>query len=79
MKNDIPSGTAMTIAAPAFDDPVMRYTFSAGDRGALTPSTTRWSNAAANSAFVNTGRNVIRAYDYLYDAKCGRVGFRARR
>jgi len=78
MKTDIPSGTAMSIAAPAFDDAVIGYTFSAGDRGALTPSAIRWSKAAGNSAFVNTGRNVIRAYDYLYDAKCGRVGFRAR-
>jgi hypothetical protein len=78
MKTNIPSGTAMSIAAPAFANAVMRYTFSVGDRGALTPSAIRWSKATGNSAFVNTGRNVIRAYDYLYDAKCGRVGFRAR-
>jgi len=78
MTSAIPSGTAMTIAAPAFDNAVMRYSFSVGDRGALTPSAIRWSKATGNGAFVNTGRNVIRAYDYLYDAKCGRVGFRAR-
>ena len=57
----------------------MHYRFSVGDRGALTPASIRWSSATGNGAFVNTGRNVIRGYDYLYDAKCGRVGFRARK
>jgi hypothetical protein len=77
LKTEIPSGTAMTIAAPAFANAALSYRFSVGDRGELTPSAIRWSAATGNSAFVNTGRNVIRAYDYLYDAKCGRVGFRA--
>ncbi len=78
LRTDIPTGTAIAIAAPSFDNAVMTYRFSVGDRGALTPSAIRWSKAAGDSAFVNTGRNMIRAYDYLYDAKCGRIGFRAR-
>lgn len=77
LKTDIPSGTAIAIAAPAFDNAVVTYRFSVGDRGALTPSAIRWSKATGDNAFVNTGRNLIRAYDYLYDAKCGRIGFRA--
>jgi hypothetical protein len=77
LKTDIPSGTAIAIAAPAFDNAEVSYRFSVGDRGAPTPSAIRWSKATGDNAFVNTGRNLIRAYDYLYDAKCGRIGFRA--
>jgi hypothetical protein len=78
IKTAIPDGTPIEIAAPAFERPIMHYRFSVGDRGPLSPTSIRWSSAAGNGAFVNTGRNVIRGYDYLYDAKCGRVGFRAR-
>jgi hypothetical protein len=78
IRSAIPEATAIEIAAPAFERPVMHYRFSVGDRGPLTPTSIRWSSASGNGAFVNTGRNVIRAYDYLYDAKCGRVGFRTR-
>ncbi len=77
IRSEIPNGTAIDIASPAFERPIMHYRFSVGDRGALSPTSIRWSSATGNSAFVNTGRNVIRAYDYLYDAKCGRVGFRS--
>jgi hypothetical protein len=77
LKTDIPAGTAVAIAAPAFDNAVVSYRFSVGDRGALTPSAMRWSKATRDNAFVNTGRNVIRTSDYLYDARCGRIGFRA--
>jgi hypothetical protein len=79
IRTAIPNGTAIEIAAPAFIRPIMHYRFSVGDRGPLSATFIRWSSAAGNGAFVNTGRNVIRGYDYLYDAKCGRVGFRARR
>ena len=78
IRTAIPNGTAIEISAPAFERPIMHYRFSAGDRGPLSPTSIRWSSAAGNGAFVNTGRNVIRGYDYLYDAKCGRVGFRTR-
>jgi hypothetical protein len=78
IRNNIPDGTVVGIASPTFEKPVMHYRFSVGDRGPLSPTSIRWSSAAGNGAFVNTGRNVIRGYDYLYDAKCGRVGFRVR-
>lgn len=78
IRSAIPAGTAIEIAAPALGRPVMQYRFSVNDRTPLSPTAIRWSNAAGNGAFVNTGRNLIRGYDYLYDAKCGRVGFRAR-
>lgn len=78
IRTAIPNGTAIEVAAPAFAHSIMHYRFSVGDRGPLSPTAIRWSSAAGNGAFVNTGRNVIRGYDYLYDAKCGRVGFRAR-
>jgi len=79
IRSSIPDGTGIEIAAPAFEQPVMHYRFSVGDPGPLSPTSIRWSSAAGNAAFVNTGRKVIRGYDYLYDAKCGRVGFRARK
>ena len=79
LRGGLADGTAMAIASPAFEKPIMHYRFSVGDRGPLSPASIRWSSAAGNGAFVNTGRDVIRGYDYLYDAKCGRVGFRMRK
>ncbi len=78
LKPGIPDGTAIAVAAPGFDNSALRYRFSVGDHGTLTPTAIRWSRATGDNAFVNTGRNAMRAYDYLYDAKCGRIGFRAR-
>jgi len=34
----------------------------------------RWSGAAG-PPFINTGRSVLGAYDYLYDARVGAIGF----
>jgi hypothetical protein len=52
----------------------MTYTLEAPPNpDASAPGTARWSKG---SYFVNTGRNVLRRHDYLYDNGCGTVGFR---
>ena len=51
----------------------LRYGYTTGGKGALTPTSIRW--AAGSPPFINTGRKVISRYDYLFDAGSGLLGF----
>jgi hypothetical protein len=65
-----PSGVSVTVSAP----PALDYAFVTGEtRQPMAPSHVEWRVGCG----VNTGRNVLAAADYLYDAGGGRVGFRA--
>jgi hypothetical protein len=64
----------ITIGGPQ-RSPILAYGFAVGDRGPTTPTSIRW--AGGHAPFVNTGRRLISAYDYLFDAGSGKVGFKA--
>jgi hypothetical protein len=56
-------------------EPALDYTFVTGDETqSMAPSFVEWRKGDG----INTGRNVLAGYDYLYDAKSGRIGFRSR-
>jgi hypothetical protein len=75
---DPPSGTMMTIVAPASaGTPALSYSFtytaSAPASSGAAPTSIAWSGTTAT--FVNTGRHLLSAADYLVDTTCGVVGF----
>jgi hypothetical protein len=75
---DPPSGTMMSIVAPAATGtPALSYSFtydpSAPPSDGAAPASIAWSGTAAT--FVNTGRHLLAASDYLVDTTCGLVGF----
>jgi hypothetical protein len=75
--NPIPSGTTIRVTASTASGGAVRYQFSNGDLGPMSPvGGIRW---ALGTAFINTGRYLIAGYDYLYDAGSGRVGFKVAR
>ncbi len=72
----VPVNTKVNILAG--DDPnapAMAYSFYYNPASPSGPAPTEieW---AAGSAFVNTGRNPLQWFDYLYDSQCGKTGYR---
>jgi hypothetical protein len=65
----------VTITAPAEPNaPALQYSFVTGDTtDPATPSAVEWRNGTG----INTGRHVLAAADYLYDAARGMIGFRS--
>jgi hypothetical protein len=72
--SDFPAGVAVTIAAPPSSDaPALQYSFVTGDANdPAAPSAVEWRDGKG----INTGRHVLAAADYLYDAARGMIGFR---
>jgi hypothetical protein len=73
-----PSGTMMSIVAPAATGtPALSYsfTYAATSTATAAPASIAWSGTT--ETFVNTGRHLLAASDYLVDATCGVVGFAA--
>jgi hypothetical protein len=75
---DPPSGTMVSIVAPASAaTPALSYAFtyapSATPSDGPAPASIAWSGTTAT--FVNTGRHLLSASDYLVDTTCGVVGF----
>ena len=72
-----PAGITVTVSLPAADreaEPALDYTFLTGDKPqSMAPSHVEWRSGSG----LNTGRNVLAGYDYLYDALAGRIGFRS--
>jgi hypothetical protein len=76
--SSIPSGEQIQIALPTASTatPILSYSFTTGATGnPMAPTSIRW--AAGTAPFVNTGRNPISSYDYLFDAGSGKVGFKS--
>jgi hypothetical protein len=71
-------GITASISAPPADqkvEPALQYSFVTGDTSQpMAPSHVEWRVGHG----INTGRKVLAGTDYLYDAKAGRIGFRAR-
>ncbi|QNH21664.1 hypothetical protein HEP73_02590 [Xanthomonas sp. GW] len=73
----VPEGTPMTLAIGPAGQPVFSYDFEVGGATPATPDSVQWRGPLdAPPAHINSGRHVIAAADYAYDAACGRAGFR---
>ena len=73
----VPEGTTVQIVAGSPSSPAASYTFTVADQPqGPAPTYAQWIDSS--NVFVNTGRRPLLAFDYLYDARCGNVGFRAK-
>lgn len=73
----VPEGTPMTLAIGPTGHPVFSYDFKVGGTTPATPDGVQWRAALdAPPAHINSGRHVLAATDYAYDAACGHAGFR---
>jgi hypothetical protein len=73
----VPDNVAMEILAGAPGAPAASYRFTLeSEPSGPAPLYAQWIDSANVS--VNTGRRPLLAYDYLYDARCGNVGFKAK-
>jgi hypothetical protein len=70
-----PAGVAVSITAPPSSDaPALQYLFVTGDANDPTaPSAVEWRDGRG----INTGRHVLAASDYIYDAARGLIGFKS--
>ncbi|EJU04007.1 hypothetical protein DACRYDRAFT_105078 [Dacryopinax primogenitus] len=66
----VSNGTSLNLTLPSLGGQEL-YAFVTGQPGA--PAYVSWRHAAA--PFVNTGRGALGEFDYLFDARRGRVGF----
>ena len=74
----IPNGTRIRVGITDLSHPAFDYTISIGDQGdAVAPQGNPAASWAHDTAFVNTGRELLAAYDYVYDAASQQVGFRS--
>jgi hypothetical protein len=73
-------GAAVDIAAPTASPLALSYGFTYEPRkisAAIDPKLIRWAAPPATKppVFFNIGRTPLARFDYLYDDRCGRVGF----
>ncbi|MFZ3235541.1 MAG: hypothetical protein WA417_20100 [Stellaceae bacterium] len=73
-------GTAVDISAPTAPPLALSYGFTYEPRktsSAVEPKSIRWAAPPATKppVFFNIGRTPLARFDYLYDDRCGRVGF----
>ena len=69
-------GDAVNIIGGSPSSPAMCYSFTSGDTSLITPGTANWVQPPTPcGVFFNTGRRGLAAYNYMYDATCGNVGF----
>lgn len=76
----VPAGTVMSVLAGSPGRAAMKYkfTYAAEKSRGPAPSSITWIDPPApQTVFVNTGRNVLNSFDYFFDARHGKVGFRA--
>ncbi len=72
----VPEGTPMTLAIGPAGHPVFGYGFKVGGATPATPDSVQWRGPLDGPpAHINSGRHLIAAADYAYDAACGRAGF----
>jgi hypothetical protein len=69
-------GDAVNIIGGSPSSPAMCYSFTSGGSSLITPATANWAQPPTPcGVFFNTGRRGLVAYNYMYDATCGNVGF----
>jgi hypothetical protein len=72
----LPTGLEVSIIAGKAANPALSYSFEympAGTATGVGPTKVTWINKP--KIFVNTGRDVLFGDNYLFDARCGNVGF----
>ena len=79
-KSSLPIGLETSIMAGTAENPAMSYSFDFARTSNPTteaPTDVTWVTPKLGHApiFVNTGRDVLFGFDYMYDASCGNVGF----
>ncbi|MBB4129087.1 hypothetical protein GGR77_004421 [Xanthomonas translucens] len=73
----VPEATQIALAVGPAGDPVFSYDFKVGGATPATPDSVQWRGPLdAPPAHINSGRHILAAADYAYDAACGRAGFR---
>ncbi|KAB7773145.1 hypothetical protein CEK69_05185 [Xanthomonas sp. LMG 12462] len=75
----VPDATQLRLdVVDAKGQPVFGYAFAVGDGKAATPDSVQWRGPLKTPpAHLNSGRHLLAAGDYAYDAACGHAGFRA--
>ncbi|WP_371182568.1 hypothetical protein [Xanthomonas sacchari] len=75
----VPDATQLRLdVVDARGQPVFGYGFAVGDGKAATPDSVQWRGPLKTPpAHINSGRHLLAAGDYAYDAVCGHAGFRA--
>jgi hypothetical protein len=76
----LPKGLETSITAGTAANPAMSYTFDYAKSDTPTdvaPTDVTWVKPKPGHApiFVNTGRDVLFGFNYMYDASCGNTGF----
>jgi hypothetical protein len=72
----VTTGDALNIIGGSPSSPAMCYSFTSGGDSLITPATANWTQPQTPcGVFFNTGRRGLAAYNYMYDATCGNVGF----
>jgi hypothetical protein len=72
----LPTGLNVSILAGAPKNPGLSYSFTYAPSSPATsvaPTKVTWINSS--KIFVNTGRDVLFGNDYMFDGRCGNVGF----
>ncbi|WP_369933031.1 hypothetical protein [Xanthomonas tesorieronis] len=73
----VPDATQMTLAIGPAGHPVFSYDFKVGGATPATPDSVQWRGPLdVPPAHINSGRHILAAADYAYDAACGHAGFR---
>jgi hypothetical protein len=73
-------GTAVDISAPTAASPALSYGFTYQPHSAaptVDPKLIRWAAPPSTipPVFFNIGRSPLARFDYLYDDRCGQIGF----
>ena len=76
----LPPGTSIRISWTSGPGPAFTFPFTIGPPRSWrweqpVPAFVRWG-LRDEGLFVNTSRQLLQTADYLYDADCGRIGFR---
>ncbi|MBB5884627.1 hypothetical protein DYQ93_07555 [Xanthomonas sp. LMG 8992] len=74
----VPDATQLRLdVVDARGQPVFGYGFAVGDGKAATPDSVQWRGPLKTPpAHINSGRHLLAAGNYAYDAACGHAGFR---
>jgi hypothetical protein len=77
-KNEVPPDLTMNVQMRSTASPVASYTYTTvqppTSPSGPAPTYSQWIDDS--SIFVNTGRDPLNCYDYLFAGQCGQVGFR---
>jgi len=72
----VTTGAVVNIIGGSPSSQALCYSFTSGGATLTTPGMANWTQPPTPcGVFFNTGRRALAAYNYMYDATCGNVGF----